>query len=334
MAGHSLLLAGFGHVARRLAELLLEYQDRLLGLRCTGITTLRHGSIVNPDGIDLTEALERVRAGGSLENLPGAIKVSGTMEAIELGLADILVETTPLNARNGQPAIDYARSALEHGLHVVTANKGPQAFAHRELRNLASERGLALRYESSVLDGTPIFNLFQRTLPLVEVFSISGIINSTTNYILSQMERGVDYSEALREAQRRGIAEADPSLDTEGWDAAVKLAVLANCLMHADLRPSDVKRTRLEEVSPQMLAQAQKAGRKVRLIARVRKQNGVVMASVAPEEVATESVFYSVDAFSNAIVFETDLMGALGLVEVNPNLTQTAYGLLSDILSI
>lgn len=329
-----ILLAGFGNTARRLAELLLEYQWKLPQLHCTGITTARHGSVVNPAGIDLRAALECVRTGESLENLPGVSSISGTLEAIELELADLMVETTPLNATSGQPAIDYIRSALEHGLHVVTANKGPMAFAHRELCHLAAERGLALRYEASVLDGTPIFNLFQRTLPLVEVSSISGIINSTTNYILSQMEAGVAYSEALREAQKRGIAEADPSLDTEGWDAAVKLSVLANCLMDADLRPDRVERTQLCEVSPQMLAKARALQHRVRMIARVYRQNGMVVASVAAEEITPDSVFYSIDAFSNAIIFETDLMGTLGLVEINPNLTQTAYGLLSDILSI
>lgn len=329
-----LLLAGFGNTARRLAELLLEYQTKLPQLYCTGITTARHGSIVNPAGIDLRAALECVRTGGSLESLPGVSTVSGTLEAIELGLADLLVETTPLNPVNGQPAIDYIRSALKHGLHVVTANKGPMAFAHKELCRLAAEQSLALRYEASVLDGTPIFNLFQRTLPLVEISSISGIINSTTNYILSEMESGADYSEALKEAQRQGIAEADPSLDTDGWDAAVKLSVLANCLMGADLRPSEVKRTKLHKIDPQTLVKAHAVQHKVKMIARVYRQDGAVLASVAPEEITPESIFYSIDAFSNAIVFETDLMGRLGLVEINPNLTQTAYGLLSDILSI
>jgi homoserine dehydrogenase len=185
-----------------------------------------------------------------------------------------------------------------------------------------------------MMDGTPIFNLFERTLPLVEIKSICGIINSTTNYILTGMEQGKSYDAALKEAQELGVAEADPSLDVDGWDAAVKATVLANCLMGGNLKPHMVSRTGIRDLDSRSLVAAKEQGKKIRLVTRVERHGKNLMANVKPETIPEGELLSVIDSFSNAIIFETDLMGTIAIVEKNPNLTQTAYGLLSDLLSV
>ncbi|MEW6729707.1 MAG: homoserine dehydrogenase [Acidobacteriota bacterium] len=334
-----IILVGFGNAARRLAELLIEraYQieDRYhVRFICTAIATARHGSVVSSAGLDLTAALTRVRNGDSLVGLMGAQPVADAFVAIERSRAEILIETTTLNIEDGEPACSHIRHALNLGKHVLTANKGPLAFAAQQLRALARERNLSLRYESTVMDGAPIFNLVERTLPLVQINKLRGIVNSTTNFILTAMETGRSYQSALAEAQARGIAEADASLDVDGWDAAVKATVLANCLMGANLLPTAVVRTGIGELSTDQLVAARLAGKKIRLVTTVIRSDSEVKASVAPEEIASEDLLYFIDEYSNVLIFETDLMGTIALVEQQPDLTQTAYGLLSDLLAI
>ncbi len=157
--------------------------------------------------------------------------------------ADLLVEITTLNPADGQPALDHVRAALESGKHVATANKGPIAHGLRELRALAAAQGVGLRFESTLLDGTPIINMMEYCLPVTEVISFRGLLNSTSNYVLSLMAGGMTLEDAVAEAQRAGVAEADPSNDLDGWDASVKATVIANALMGADIRPADVRRT-------------------------------------------------------------------------------------------
>lgn len=330
-------LIGFGNAARRLAELLIEKRrsiEEIYGARivCSAISTLRHGSIVGE--IELEHALERVRSGDNLSSLSSARSVKDSFAAIDESGADIVIETTTLNIENGRPALDHIERALNSGKHAVTANKGPIAFAAKDLIKLAAERRLHFKYESTVMDGAPVFNLFERTLPLVEVKSIYGIVNSTANYVLTEMERGTAFQVALAEAQAKGIAEADPSLDIDGWDAAVKAAALANSLMNADLKPHMVEREGIRNLDGERLAAERRKGNKVRLVVRVEKRSNCIYASARPETISTDDLLYSIDAFSNAIIFNTDLMGTIAMVERNPELTQTAYGLLSDLISI
>jgi homoserine dehydrogenase len=333
------VLIGFGNASRRLAELLLErsaiieekYHSEIV---CTAISTSKHGSIASDEPIDLGKALEAVRQGKKLSSLPGTVPVNDAFEAIEQSRAEIMIETTPLNIKNGEPAISHIKRAFDLGIHVVTANKGPVAFAARDLRLKAEAGKLCFLFESTVMDGMPIFNLVERALPLVEVKSIHGIINSTTNYILTAMEKGNSYEAALTEAQACGVAEADPSLDVEGWDAAVKASVLANSLMNADISPDMVSREGITSIKAEALRVALKKGSKIRLVARIEKRDGKIIARVAPEEIPADDLLYVIDAYSNALILETDLMGTIAMVEQHPNLTQTAYGLLGDLLSI
>jgi homoserine dehydrogenase len=334
-----LAFIGFGNVARAFARILNLRESQLardydLRFGATAIATARHGCITSSDGIDLLEAIDCVERGGTLTDFDDSLSVTDSAALIECCNADILFETTPLNPVSGEPAIAHIRSALTRGIHVVTANKGPIAFAYRELKSLASQHGASFRFEGTVMDGTPVFNFVESCLPGTRVLGFSGVLNSTTNLILTGMESGRSFEESLAEAQRRGIAEADADYDIDGWDAAVKAVSLANVLMESDSRPSDVAREGIRLIRIEDLRSATVAGMAVRSVARGKQTLGGVKLTVAPEQVPLASVLGSVRGTSNALVLETDLMGEVAIVETDPGVEQTAYALLSDMIRI
>jgi len=241
---------------------------------------------------------------------------------------------TPLNIRSGQPALDHIRKALSKGMHVVTANKGPLAYAYDELSSLARSRGLQFRFEGTVMDGTPVFNLVERTLPGCEVEGVRGLLNSTSNYVLTEVSRGKGMEDALGDAVRLGFAEADPSLDVDGWDAAAKITVLANVLMGAGSNPNRVDRTGIRGIDPESVRKAAVSGMKYKLVASAEKAEGEVRTCVRPELVGSEDLFWSVDGRSSAITLKTDLMGEISVVEHDPSIMQTAYAVYSDLFLI
>lgn len=329
---------GFGNAARAFARLLEQRQARLLNeyemrWRTTAIATARHGSIM-ADEIDLADAAAIVESQGALGSLPGTVNVRDSYELIRRAEADILFETTPLNPIDGEPAITHIRKALERGVNVVTANKGPLAFGFGELNAIAKREGVAFRFEGTVMDGAPVFNLIETCLPAAVVLGFSGVLNSTTNYILTEMESGRSFQAALIEAQRLGITEANPDYDIDGWDAAVKTVVLANALMRADARPADVARSGIRQVTPDRLKEAARSGNVLRLVARAKRSGDRIRLSVAPEEVAAVSLYGSVCGTSSVLAIETDLMGELAIFETDPGIRQTAYALLSDMIRI
>jgi homoserine dehydrogenase len=247
--------------------------------------------------------------------------------------ADVLVEVTTLDPRRGEPALSHVRAALRRGLHVITANKGPVAFARRPLVALARRRGRLFLHEGAVMDGTPVFNLCERCLRGCRVLSFRGTLNATTNLILSRMEQGMTASAALREAQTLGIAEADPRNDLDGWDAAVKGCAIANGMMGAAVRPAQVRRRGISGLTTLDARRAARAGTRLRLVVRGVRRGRRVRVSVAPERIP-----YG-DPLSGAgpdavLVLETDLMGEIGVFERGAAVDQTAYALLSDLLEI
>ena len=334
-----LAFIGFGNVAKAFARMLNERQTQLsseyeLRWETTAIATANHGCVTSTAGIDLIEAIECLDRGGSLADLPHAIAVPDPISLIETCSADILFETTALNANDGEPAFDYIRRALARGLNVVTANKGPVAFAYSDLKSLADSRGIRFLFEGTVMDGAPVFNLAEYCLPGARVLGFSGVLNSTTNLILTGMESGGSFEESLSDAQRRGIAEANADYDIDGWDAAVKAVALANVLMNANKRPADVSRDGIRNVTVEDLEQAGRSGMAIRLVARAERSGDVVKLSVSPERVPLGSALGSVRGTSNVLVLETDLMGQIAIVENDPGVTQTAYALLSDMIRI
>jgi homoserine dehydrogenase len=331
-----LAFIGFGNVARRFVALLDEQHERLirdydLQCRIVGIGTRRHGSHYDRLGIDPSSVA------GPLPPFDPSINPFMVIE--QLGQSDsdlrVVIETTTLDVKNGQPAIDHVRAAIETGCHVVTANKGPVAFAYATLRDEAAAAGVHFLFEGAVMDGVPIFSLVRETLPAVEVRGFRGVINSTTNHILTTLERGESFDDALARMQTEGIAEADPSLDLDGWDAAAKAAALANVLLDARVTPLSVKRTGIRPSHAERAQSAVANGRRLKLVAlATRTDSGSVGVVVEPMELPTSDLLASLDGKANALVLDTDLLGEIAICQLEGNLTHTAYALLSDLVTV
>jgi len=336
-----LALVGFGHVGRRFAKLLEERRDWLaldyeLDCRVIGIATANHGCIFRVQGIDAVEAADRQ----SHEPLdPEAEPASDSFDVIrQLAASDsqlkIVVETTTLDIAAGQPAIDHVRAALESGCHVVTSNKGPAAFAYEELNALAADRGVSFLFEGAVMDGAPVFNLVRETLPAVDILGFHGVINSTTNHILTALEDGESFDGALARMQADGIAEADPSLDVDGWDAAAKTAALANVLMRAQMTPQAVEREGIGQGTARLAMAAKGRGARIRLVASAKRTPGGVSTAVRPIELPESDLLAGLRGVANALILHTDLLGDIAMTQLEGGLTQTAYALLSDLVTV
>ena len=335
---HRIALVGFGNVGREFARLLIERRARLrrehgLEVRVVAILTARHGSVENAKGINLSKALRLAGAGRSIEPCGRAIRAPAT-EHIHRSRADVVVELTPLRIAPRQPALDHIVAALESGKHVITANKGPVVYHYRRLRDLARHHHVGFRYEGTVMDGAPVFNLFQETLRGARLLSFEGILNSTSNYILSEMGAGRAYDEAVEGARAMGLLEADPAMDLEGWDATVKACLLANVLMGGRLRPEDVPRQGIAGLDGARVRAARAAGRHVKQVARGWREGRAAKASVSIEELPPEHPLSSIGGTSNALLACTDMIKELLVSERNPGLRQTAYAVYSDLLAI
>jgi len=334
-----LAMIGFGNVGQEFVRLLQAKRSWLLSnkgldVEVLAVSTTHHGSLMSKNALDLDKMMDQLRTEGNLKRYGPEVTDLPPIKIIETCDADIMVELTTLNIDTGQPAIDHIRRAFEVGMDVITANKGPVAFAYKDLRNLARARGVHFRFEPTVMDGTPIFNLAEKTLQGCEVISLAGILNSTSNFVLSEMARGRTMQEAIREAQTRGFAEADPSLDIDGWDASAKITALANVLMGADLTPKNVARKGVRDLGRDELTDALSRGKKIKLIARAWRENDSVKLSVKPETIEADNIFWSVDGTSSGLTIKTDLMGDITILEGSPLVTQTAYGVLSDLLLV
>jgi homoserine dehydrogenase len=338
-----LVLVGFGNVARRFVTLIRELDATLarehdLSVRVVAIATKHHGHVHAPRGIDAVAlANARTAAGSSRTVMPSVEFVREVVKKSSAAARTqrlVVVETTTLDITQGQPAIDHVRTALAGGAHVVTANKGPAAFAYRDLALAARRANRRFLFEGAVMDGIPIFNLVRETLPAVSIIGFRGVVNSTTNFILTAMETGQAFDEALAEMQSAGIAEADPTLDIDGWDAAAKTAALANVLMGARLTPRTIDREGITRECGRRAAEARAGGRRLKLVARARWEGARMIACVRPEELPEDDVLANLSGPQNAIVFETDLLGEIAIVQRGGNLTHTAYALVSDLLAI
>jgi len=316
-------------VGRALVSLLERKRSDLregygIEFRITGVATRRLGWIAAPEGLNPAALLR-----GQTPAPSGPDNVRGWLRAAQ---ANVLFEITSLNRETGQPAIDHLKAALELGAHAITANKGPVVHGYAELRALAQKAGRKFLFESTVMDGVPIFCLFRDTLPTVKVLGFRAILNSTTNLILHQMEEGSTLNRAIGKAQELGVAETDPTDDLEGWDAAVKVAALVTVLMRVPLKPHEIEREGIAALHPLAVQAARRAGRPYKLVCEARRQNGAVHASVRPQQLPLSDPLAWVNGTSSAIYFETDIFPGLAITEQNPGVTETAYGLLADFV--
>ena len=345
---YNLCFLGFGNVNRALVRLLddraKELRDRHnIAYRITGIASRRMGWIGDPDGLDLNVIAPNLMAphGASADagekgpptyRLGASKTLSGNVRDWLLAArADVLFEATSLNVENGRPAVDHIRAALEHGAHAITANKGPIVHAYRELRDLAAARGKRFLFESTVMDGVPIFSLFEQ-MPTIHLQGFHGILNSTTNVILSEMEQGLSFDEALKKAQALGVAETDATHDIDGWDAAVKTAALITVLMDVPVRVEEIPREGIRDLTMAAARNARRDGWPFKLVCRAQRVDGGVKASVSPEKVLATSPMGKISGTSSYVCFETDIFPELAITEENPGVFATAYGMLADFV--
>lgn len=247
---------------------------------------------------------------------------------------DVLVEMTPLNIFTGEPATSHIKTALLRGRHAITANKGPIAWHFRELKELAAKQDCGFFYETVVMDGAPVFNLVEHTLKLAKVTEISGILNSTTNFILEELEAGAEYDDIIARGREMGFIEEDSAMDIEGYDAAGKITALANVLMDADMTPDMVERKGIEDITADDIMAAKARGKKIKLICRCFRENGRITACVKPEEVDRTEMPASVDSTTSIVSFTTDMMKKISVVEHEPEIEQTAYGVFGDLIRV
>ncbi|MBP6492034.1 MAG: hypothetical protein KA282_03585, partial [Clostridia bacterium] len=260
-----------------------------------------------------------------------------SMSALEIAEKvdyDVLLELTPLAIFSGQPAIGHITAALSRKKHAITANKGPIAWGFEDLKKLAKDNGVLFYYETTVMDGTPVFNLTEETLKLCKVIEVKGILNSTTNFILEELAAGKSYEEAIEEGKERGFVEADPSLDIEGWDAAAKITALLNVLMGANITPYDIQRKGIEDITLEQIQKAEAAGKVIKLLCRGSVENGKVIGKVGPVEVEKDDLLATISGTSSVVTITTDLMGTISVVEHDPEIEQTGYGVLSDLVRV
>jgi len=334
---YRLALLGFGNVGRAFARLLAcketELKDRYdISYSVTGIATGKHGFAINPNGLDLNKALELVESSQSLSPIT-QLPISNSLDFINSVPADVLFENSPVNHQTGEPAATYLRTALERGMHAVTANKGPVVHAYRELTELAKTKNKKFYFESTVMDGAPIFSLFRYALPAAQLTSFRGILNSTTNLILGRMEDGESFDAAVKYTQQVGLAETDPSADVDGWDSAIKVAALVTVLMGVPFKLQQVDRTGIRGVTAEMVKAAKADGKRWKLVCTAEKDGAKVRGCVAPELVSPSSPLYSVEGSSSVVEFHTDTLSSLSIVEGNPGPETTAYGLLADFIN-
>lgn len=332
---HRLAFVGFGTVGQGLAQILLQKREELkqryqyeFDVVAISDTT---GTVYNPDGLDLAGLLTTAK------QKPRFVtdgKDWDTLTMIQESNATVMCEMAYTNLETGEPAISFCKAAFDVGKHVVTCNKGPAALAYRELSMMAAQKGVRFLIEGTVMSGTPVLNLADGPLAGCEILAARGILNGTTNYILTQMEEGLSYEAALKMAFDLGYAEADPRGDVEGDDARGKVAILANVVMNTPLRITDIPCTGITKITAAEISAAKAQGARWKLIGSVRKEGGRVIASVAPEMLPLSHPLAGVMGATNALTYTTDLMGDISIVGAGAGGLETGFSILTDLLKI
>ena len=330
-----LALLGYGNAGRAYGAMLLEKREEIqktydTAVRVIAIATKTRGTLLNPAGIDLAEAEAELNRFGRFQK---GVQTDASRVAEEADY-DVLVELTPLDIFSGRPAIDHIEAAFRRGKHVISANKGPIAWAYRPLREMAEENGCLFFYETTVMDGAPVFNLAEDTLKMCKVVEINGILNSTTNFILEELAKGASYDDAIEEGKRRGFVEADPALDVEGWDAAAKVAALMNVLMDAGVTPMEIERKGIEDITARDVQDAKRRGKVIKLLCNGTIRDGKPVGTVRPVELDQTDLLSTITGTSSVVSVTTDLMGTISIVEHEPGIRETAYGVFGDTLRL
>ena len=323
-----LALIGFGNAGQAFAKMLLEKEEEVrkkynTRITVVAITTKTRGNLIDAWGIDLDKALKNVQNSGRFDKILGFSENSTSQSIVDKVDYDVLVELTPLEFSSGKIAANHIRGALKRGKHAITANKGPVAWAWKELTELAERNHCRFLYETTIMDGTPVFNMKRGSLRLCEITGVKGILNRR------KME------EIIEDGKEQGFIEANPANDIEGHDAAAKVAVLANVFMGADMTPLDVECEGIQNITELDIKNAAEKNAVIKLMCRIEKdENGKIRGKVAPEEVDKKDIYASIEGTSSILTIQTDLMGTLTVIEEAPEVQQSAYGIFADLMAI
>ena len=337
-------LIGCGTVGQGFLEILLQKEKLLkeefdFEAKIVAVSDKLKGSLLLPEGVDIVKLLSLLEQGENigayLEGKSNEAEKMDALQVIEQCDADIIAELTYTDIQTAEPATSHVKKALQTGKHVVTSNKGPAALFYNELKTLAEENNRLFKIEGTVMSGTPVFNLCENAFAGNEIKEIKGILNGTTNFILSKMEEeGMDYEDALQLAQKLGYAEADPTADVEGYDALAKIVILSNVLLGGNIKPSDAAREGITALSKDKILEAKKEGFRYKLIASTRKENGRIVASVSPQKLPLSDPLSGIMGANNALSFDLDLLGKVTIQGPGAGKTETGYSILVDILAI
>ncbi|MEA1993687.1 MAG: homoserine dehydrogenase [Euryarchaeota archaeon] len=336
---YNIIFIGLGVVGTGLAEILHDkraYLKKEYGFEYNvlGVCDLIKGSIYDEGGLDLGKVLKMNEEKGKIKDYPAEEKGLESVEMIKKEKVDIVAEITPTNIKTGEPGLTHYRAALENGKHIVSTNKGPTALKYKELKEIAEENNAYLGFEGTVISGTPALNLALRDLAGCDIKSIKGILNGTTNYILTNMEEGRAYDEVLKEAQEKGYAETDPTADVEGHDPLAKIVILANAVMNGDVDLKTVPCEGITNITLDDVKKAKKEGKRIKLIGKAWRENGEIKAQVKPEFLPLTDPLANVMGVLNAISFETDLTGDVTIIGPGAGASTAGYAMLADMLEI
>lgn len=339
---HNIALLGFGVVGQGFVGILHANRDSLyskygLDARIVAISDIMKGSLYHPDGLNVKKVLQVVKETGKLDDypeVPGLVRGWDSLQTVRESNADTIVEITYTDVVTGQPAIDHCKAAFESKKNVVMSNKGPVALAFQELAELAKKNGVRWGFEGTVMSGTPSLRMPLVSLAGNDISGIAGILNGTTNYILTRMEEGLTYQDALAEAQALGYAEADPTSDVEGYDAQYKATILANVVMEVPLKREDVQCEGITHLTPEAISWAKSEGKRWKLLAKISKEGDKVTAKVGPEAIPLSDPLASVMGATNAVTYYCNLAGPITLMGAGAGRTETGFSLLIDLINI
>jgi homoserine dehydrogenase len=327
-----IILCGFGVVGQNFAKLLLSRSEDLYALhglkpRIVGVFDSR-GSAASSAGLDLNRLLEVKKKYGDIRKYHNKEKNVNGLEMIKGMDAEVLIETTPSNYKDAEPGMSHIVNAMKNGLHVITVNKGPLALAFPSLIELATYNQVLLKFSGTVGGGTPILDYAKNSLRGERIISFQGILNGTTNYILTNMANGMTFKTALADAKKRGYVEADESLDIDGFDAAAKLVILANWIMGMKVTIKDIKRMGIRDVTTSDIKKAATNNSAVKLIASCNKE-----LLVAPQQISLDDPL-CVNGTLNAITFNSEHSGQQTIIGRGAGGMETASSILRDLLDI